>query len=118
MLAITIMMTILPINVDIKKNKNKTNLRNSKYKSNLNNDNNNNGDNGKKNNNKKSVFILGNSIVKNLNRFLITKAINQKCIVKVQPFGSAKVQCVYDHVKPITRHVNPDNIIFHPKPMI
>ena len=85
MLATTIM-TILAIKVDIKKSKNKTNLKNPKYKSNLNHDNNKNGDNGKNNTNKKSVFILADSTVKNLNCFLIMKVINQKCIAKVWPF--------------------------------
>ena len=33
--------------------------------------------------------------------------------MKVQPFSSAKVLCMCDHVKPATREVNPDNIILH-----
>ena len=59
----------------------------------------------------KNVFILGDSIVKNLNFVLLTKAINHKCIVKVRPFDSAKVQFMYDHVKLTIRDVNPGNII-------
>ena len=100
----------------IKHSKNNTNLKNPEYKSNLNNDNDNNVDidNSENNSeNKKSAFILGDSIVKNRNAFLIRKAISHKCIVKVQPFSSAKVLCMYDHVKPATREVNPDNIILH-----
>ena len=41
------------------------------------------------------------------------KPMNHKCIVKVQPFSSAKVQCMYNHVKPTIIDVNLDNIIFH-----
>ena len=118
-----IVMTILVINVDTKKIiKIKTNLRNPKYKSNLNDDNdnsvddskhNNNNNNNDNNNNNKYVFILGDSIVKNLNGFLKTKAINNKCILKVRPFSSAKVRCMYDHLKPKIRYVNTDNIILH-----
>ena len=56
MLTKTIMMAILAINVD-EKSKNNTNLRNPKYKSNLNNDDDNTIGNSKNNNNnKKSVF--------------------------------------------------------------
>ena len=96
----------------MKKSKNNTNLRSCKYKSNLNNDNDNSIDNSKNNNeNRKSVFILGDSIVKNLNGFLITKAINHKCIVEVQPLSSAKVQYMYYHLKPTVRDVNLENII-------
>ena len=55
-----------------KKCKNNTNLRNPKYTSNLNNDND--IDNSKNNNYKKSVFILGISIVSaNSKWFFITK---------------------------------------------
>ena len=54
-------MSILAINVDIRK----SNFRNPKYKSNLNNDNNNRVDNSKNNNNNiKSVFVHRGRIVK------------------------------------------------------
>ena len=93
-----------------------TNLRNPKYKPNLNNNNNDNsGDNSKNNNNEnnnndnnKYVFILVGGNVKDLNGFLFSKAINHECIVKVRPFSLAKVQCMYDHVKPTIKNVNPD----------
>ena len=55
------MMSILAINVDIRK----SNFRNPKYKSNLNNDNDNRVDNSKNNNNNiKSVFVHRGRIVK------------------------------------------------------
>ena len=100
-------MIIATTNVGVKRNNN-TNLRNPKYKSYLNNDNS--VDNSKNNNsNKKYIFILGGSIVKNLNGFCITKIINPKCIVKVSSFSPAKVHCMYNHV----RDVNPVDIILY-----
>ena len=95
MLTTTIMMTIITINVNIKKNKNNTNLRNPKHKSNLNNDDDNSVDRSINNAKKIHVFILGDGTVKDLNGYLITKAINHKSIVKVR-----QVQYMYDHVNP------------------
>ena len=69
---------------------------NPKYKSNLNKDNDKSVDvdNSKNNNNnKKSVFIVEESIVKNINGFLIMKANNHKCIVTAWPFSSTKLYC-------------------------
>ena len=64
-------------------------------------------------NNKKFVFILGDSIVKNLNDFLIMTTNNNKRVVTTRPYSSMKVYCLYDHVKPALRAVNLDNIILH-----
>ena len=64
-------------------------------------------------NNKKFVFILGDSIVKNLNDFLIMATNNNKRVVTTRPYSSMKVYCLYDHVKPTLRAVNLDNIILH-----
>ena len=50
-------------------------------------------------NSKETVFILGDSMVKKLNGFLLTRKLNHKCLVKVRPFSSAKVRCMHDHVK-------------------
>ena len=61
--------------------------------------------------NKKFVFILEDSIIKNLNGILITNAINNKYIVKVRPFSSVKVKCMYHHVKPTIRDMSPDHVI-------
>ena len=64
-------------------------------------------------NSKETLFILGDSMVKNLNGFLLTRKLNHKCLVKVRPFSSAKVRCMYDYVKPTVRDFNPDHIILH-----
>ena len=62
---------------------------------------------------KKSVFILGDSMVKKVNGFYLTKDIKHKFLVKVRSFSSAKTRCVYDHAKPTIREVNPEHIILH-----
>ena len=62
---------------------------------------------------KKSVFILGDSMVKKVNGFYLTKDIKHKFLVKVRSFTSAKTRCMYDHAKPTIREVNPEDIILH-----
>ena len=72
----------------------KIDVINPKYKSNLNKDNDKSVDNNKNNNNnKKSVFIVEESIVKNLNCFLIMKENNHKYIVTAWSFSSTKLYC-------------------------
>ena len=62
---------------------------------------------------KKSVFILGDSMVKKVNGFYLTKDIKHKFLVKVRSFSSAKTGCMYDHAKPTIREVSPEHIILH-----
>ena len=62
---------------------------------------------------KETVFILGDSMVKKVNGFHLTKHIKHKYLVKVRPFNSAKVRCMHDHVKPTIRETNPEHIIIH-----
>ena len=62
---------------------------------------------------KETVFILRDSMVKKINGFLLTRKLNHKCLVNVRPFNSAKVRCMYDHVKPTVRDFDPDHIILH-----
>ena len=57
--------------------------------------------------------MLGDSIVKKLNGFLLTRKLNHKCLVKIRPFNSAKVRCMLDHAKPTIRDFDPDHIILH-----
>ena len=65
---------------------------------------------GKRKDNKR-VFIVGDSIIKHLNGYVIGgKAGN--CNVYVRPSHGAKVRCMVDHVKPIIQD-KPDHIIFH-----
>ena len=52
------------------------------------------------NKNKTNVYILGDSIVKKLNGYLLTRKIKHKHLVKVRSFSGAKVSCMTDDVKP------------------
>ena len=56
---------------------------------------------------KPSIFIMGDSMVKKLNCYLLAKKIKHKGIVKVRPFTTAKVSYMQDHVKPTIRDINP-----------
>ena len=60
-----------------------------------------------------TVYILGDSMVKKLNGYLLTKKVRHKFLVKVRPFSGAKVSCMVDHVKPTLRDEKPDHIILH-----
>ena len=65
------------------------------------------------NNNKKKVFILGDSIVKHVHGWEITKSLDSKQKVHVRQFSCSKVSCMKDYVKPLICENNPDHIIFH-----
>ena len=59
------------------------------------------------------MFILGDSMVKKVNGFFLTKYIKHKYLVKVKSFSSANTRCMHDHVKPTIRDFNPEHIIVH-----
>ena len=61
----------------------------------------------------KTISILGDSTVKKLNGFLPTKKVRHKFLVKVSPFSSARVSCMFGHVKPIIRDDKPDHVILY-----
>ena len=65
------------------------------------------------NKNKTNVYILGDSIVKKLNGYLLTRKMKHKHLVKVRSFSEAKISCMTDHVKPTLRDINLDHIILH-----
>ena len=64
-------------------------------------------------NQKEKVFILGVSLVKNVNEYFLTRNLNHKCLVKVRSFPGAKVRCLHDYAKPTMRDFNPNQIILH-----
>ena len=61
----------------------------------------------------KNVYILGDSIVKKLNGYLLTKNIRHKHLIKVRLFPGAKINCMTDHVEPNLQEVNPDDKCKH-----
>ena len=62
---------------------------------------------------KTNFYILGDSIVKKLNGYLLTRKIKHKHLAKVRSFSGSKISCMTDHVKPTLRDINPDHIIVH-----
>ena len=64
-------------------------------------------------NSKETVFIMGDSVVKKVNDFCLTRNIKHKSLVKVRPFSSAKTRCMYDHANLTIRELNPEHIILH-----
>ena len=65
---------------------------------------------GKRKDNKR-VFIVCDSIIKHLNRYVIGGKTGN-CNVYVKPSHCAKVRCMVDNVKPVIRDKQ-DQIIFH-----
>ena len=61
----------------------------------------------------KSVYILGDNIIKKVNGYFLTKKLRHKYLVKVRSFPEAKISFMVDHVKPSIREDTPDNIILH-----
>ena len=66
-----------------------------------------------KSNQGKLAFILGDSMVKDIDGYLLAGSINRKFIVKVRPFLSAKTIDMEDYTKPTKRDFNPDLHILH-----
>ena len=64
-------------------------------------------------NEKKKVFVLGDSIVKHIQGWDITKKLENKHKVYIRQFAGSKVICMNDYVKPRILENNPDHIIFH-----
>ena len=65
------------------------------------------------NNIKKKVFIIGDSMIKKVDGYLLTNSIKHKYLVKVRPFLAAKTVGIFDNVKQIQRDSDPDVYILH-----
>ena len=62
---------------------------------------------------KKSAFIIGDSMIKKTDGYLLMSSVNHSYIVKVLPFLSAKTVDMFDYIKPTQRDFNPDVYILH-----
>ena len=62
--------------------------------------------------NEKSIFVIGDSMVKHLNGWEMSKKLNANCKVFVKTFSGAKTTCMNDYVKPSVRST-PDHFILH-----
>ena len=68
--------------------------------------------NGKKDQNKsQKIVILGDSMIKNIKGWEISKKL-QNANVYVRHFSGAKVRCMKDYLKPSLRE-NPDHFVLH-----
>ena len=65
------------------------------------------------NNLKKKAFIIRDSIIKEVDGYLLTNSVKHKYLVKVRPFLAAKALDMFDYVKPIQRDFDPDAYILH-----
>ena len=62
---------------------------------------------------RKSAFIVGGSMIKEIDGYLLTSSFNHKYIVKVRLFVTAKTDDTYDHIKPRQRIFQPNVYISH-----
>ena len=62
---------------------------------------------------KKKVFIIGDSMIKKVDGYLLTNSIKHKYLVKVRPFLATKTVETFDYVKPIQRYFDPDTYILN-----
>ena len=60
---------------------------------------------------KKSIVILGDSMIKHFNDYGISKN-SENCKVLIRRFSGSKVRCMKDYMKPSMRE-NTDHIILH-----
>ena len=61
----------------------------------------------------KSVFVLGDSMVKHVQGWDITKRTDNKRKIYVRQFSGSKVDFMKDYMKPCIRESNPDHLIFY-----
>ena len=61
----------------------------------------------------KLAFIVGDSMLKDVDGYLLTGSLDKKFIVKVRPFSSAKTEDMHDYLKPTKRYFNPNIFILH-----
>ena len=60
---------------------------------------------------KTNIVILGDSMIKHVNRYKMSNKL-ENCKVYVKSFSGSKVRCMKDHMKPSTRE-KPDHTILH-----
>ena len=62
---------------------------------------------------KKSAFIIGNSLIKKIDVYLLTSSVSHRYIVKVRLFLSVKTVDMFDYIKLMQRDFNPGVYILH-----
>ena len=62
---------------------------------------------------KKKVFIIGDSMIKKVDGYLLTTSIKHKYIANVRPFLAAKAVDMFCYAKPVQKDFDPDAYILH-----
>ena len=62
---------------------------------------------------KKKVFIIGDSMIKKADGYLLTTSIKHKNIANVRPFLAAKAVDMFYYAKPVQKDFDPDAYILH-----
>ena len=62
---------------------------------------------------KKKVIIIGDSMIKKIDGYLLTSSINHKYLVKVRLFLAAKSVDMLGYVKLIKRDLDPEAYVMH-----
>ena len=62
---------------------------------------------------KTSVFIVGNTMIKKVNGYLLTSSLKHQYLVKTRSFSTAKTIDMYDYIKPTQRDFKSEIFILH-----
>ena len=62
---------------------------------------------------KTSVFIVGDSMIKKVDGYLLTSSLKHQYLVKTRPFSTAKTIDMYDYIKPTQRDFKQEIFILH-----
>ena len=62
---------------------------------------------------KKVIYIVGDSMVKELKGYELAKCIKQRKQVKVRTHPPAKMRCLNDHVQPIIQNNDAEHVMLH-----
>ena len=62
---------------------------------------------------RRAIFIVGDSMVKELKGFELSKSIGHKKLVKVRSHPGATIRCLTDHLQPIIRNKDAEHILLH-----
>ena len=62
---------------------------------------------------KTSVFIFGDSMIKNVDGYLLTTFLKHQYLVKTRPLSAAKAIDMYDYIKPTKREFKPEFFVLH-----
>ena len=62
---------------------------------------------------KTTVFIVGDSMIKKVDGYLLTDSLKHQYLVKSRPFSKAKSIDMYDYIKPTQRDFKPEIFVLH-----